>query len=250
MKPHFNNHQDLYQGNQPCFYDTQKIEGLELLERAHQTIRRELEANLADEVRRRICFDKWGLKRQDGWKQIELMIYGVEYPRRIRLFPETMKVLRGIKGVSTIYFSHLASRTLIKGHVGDTDAYYRVHLGLRIPAALPSCGIEVAGQRQSWREGKCLAFNDIYFHSAWNETDEERIVLIVDILRPEFLDRMTYVNSGVRATLYYSRLYEIFFPVIELMPRILTRLGRPVFHWVSYLYHSLRDKYRGRGGHE
>lgn len=245
MKPQFNSHQDLYQGNQPCFYDPSKIEGLDRLERAYEVIYKELEENLSDERRRAICFDKWGLKRQAGWRQIELEIYGVEYPERARLFPETLRVLNGIRGVSTIYFSHLSPRTRIKAHVGDTDAYFRVHLGLKIPAALPDCGIEVAGQQQSWQEGKCLAFNDIYFHSAWNDTDEERVVLIVDILRPEFLDKMTYVNSGVRATLYYSRIYEIFFPVIELMPRILTRLGRPLFHWVSYLYHSLRKNFRG-----
>lgn len=241
MKPWFNNHQDLYQGNQPCFYEPERVEGVAELERGADVILAELERNLADESRRAICFEKFGLKPQAGWRQIELMIYGVEYPQRTRLFPQAMEILSGIEGIATAYFSHLAPKTKIPAHVGDTDAYYRVHLGLKIPANLPDCGIEVAGQRQAWSEGKCLVFNDIYYHSAWNDSDQERIVLVVDILRPEFRDKAIWVNSGVRATLYYSRLCGVFWPLVELMPRVLTRLGRPLFHAFSYGWHLTRS---------
>lgn len=175
--------------------------------------------------------------------QIELKIYGVEYKKRTTIFPKTMEILNKIEGASTIYFSLLAPHSHVKAHVGDTDAFYRVHLGLKIPHVLPACGIEVAGQKKSWETGKCLAFNDIYYHSVWNETDEERIVLIVDILRPVFRNMETYVNSGVRATLYHARIYEIFWPVIELMPRILTRLMFPLFHSISYGWHRIRCRF-------
>jgi aspartyl/asparaginyl beta-hydroxylase (cupin superfamily) len=240
MKPFFNNHQTLYSGHQPPMHDVGSIEGIALLEQSAKLIQSELTANLNDPQKAAACFRKYGLKKQAGWRQIELMVYGVSYPVRTALFPETMAVLSRIPGASTAYFSVLSPHSTISHHTGDTDAYYRVHLGLSVPAGLPACGIEVAGTQKSWEQGKCLAFTDIYPHSAWNHTNQPRIVLIVDILRPEFRDRQLWMNSGMRATLYWARFYEKAWPVIELMPRFLTRLGRPLFHWVAYGYFRLR----------
>lgn len=239
-KPFFNSNQAPYAGREPPFYEVADIAGLAALSAAAPRIRAELEQNLADAKRAAVCFQKHTLRHDTGWRQIELKIYGVAYPRQLQLFPQTMAVLAEIEGISTIYFSLLAPHSAIKPHVGDTDAYYRVHLGLKIPAGLPDCGIEVAGQKKPWCEGGCIAFNDIYCHSTWNDTDEERIVLILDILRPEFRTQAIYVDAGVRATLYYSRLSGLLSPVMELLPRVMTRAGRPLFHGVSYAWHWLR----------
>lgn len=243
-KPYFNDHQNLYQGCWPPWCDVVQIEGLDLLMRGMSVIKDELFANLAIPANAALCFKKHSLKRRQGWRQIELMIYGVSYPDRCEIFPQTMQLLRQIPGISTAYFSLLAPHTEIPAHTGDTDAYYRVHLGLKVPAALPDCGLQVAGESRPWQEGRCLAFTDIYSHTAWNHTGEERIVLILDVLRPEFRDRQMWVDAGMRATLYWSRLYEKAWPLIELMPRFLTRLGRPLFHWVAYGYFRLRGGVR------
>lgn len=245
-EPFFSDQQRLYDRRQPHFHDVATIDGVQALEAAAAAMRAELHDVLSDPRKRDICFRKWTLKKMPGWQQIELKIYGVEYPQRTSLFPVTMNVLRQIPGMATAYFSHMAPHSVVPPHTGDTDAYYRVHLGLKIPAALPTCGIEVAGEKRSWEEGKCLAFNDIYFHTTWNDTDQERVVLIVDILRPEFRDRQLWVDAGVRATLYWARLYERAWPLIELFPRVLVRLGLPVFHRVSYGWHRIRQRRNAR----
>lgn len=246
--PYFNSQQMPYGGMQPPFYDPDSIPAISVLEAGADVIMAELMRNLLNEESAKICFRKNFLRKQRGWRQIELKVYGVEYKERVRLFPDTMKIVSGIKGISTVYFSLLAPGAEIKPHSGDTDAYFRIHLGLKIPERLPACGIEVAGLKCSWEEGHCIAFNDAYCHAAWNHSKGERIVLIVDLLRPDFHDHMVFVESGVRATLYHSRLYEIFFPFIELFPRILTRLGRPTFHLISYFYHSARHWFISRSG--
>lgn len=240
-KPFFNDHQGLYHRRHPALYNTEMIAGLSYLEKNAEIIRDELFQVLADPRLAELSFKKYSLKKQQGWSQIELRIYGVNYPQRLALFPETMKVLDQIPDISTIYFSALSPHTTIAPHTGDTDAFYRVHLGLEIPEKLPNCGFEVAGQQVEWQEGKCFAFNDMYYHTAWNHTEKERIVLILDILRPEFRDQKTWVNTGVRATLYHSRLYERLFFVFELLPRLLTRLIRPAFHWTAYFWYRLRN---------
>jgi beta-hydroxylase len=36
----------------------------------------------------------------------------------------------------------------------------------------------------SWEPGKCLVFDDFFPHEVWNDTDEQRVVLIFDFERP------------------------------------------------------------------
>ena len=35
-----------------------------------------------------------------------------------------------------------------------------------------------------WEEGKSMIFDDTFNHEVWNDTDETRVVLFVDVLRP------------------------------------------------------------------
>jgi aspartyl/asparaginyl beta-hydroxylase (cupin superfamily) len=50
----------------------------------------------------------------------------------------------------------------------------------------PQCGeLRVGNDRRSWREGELLVFDDTMEHEAWNESREERVVLLFDIWRPE-----------------------------------------------------------------
>lgn len=240
-QPFFNTKQDLYTGSETCFYSNESLNFISKIEDNYLIIKNELEEVLSDSNKRKIALKKFTTEKTDGWNQIELKIYGINYFNKIALFPKTIEILKGIHGVSTIYFSLLDAGAIVKPHVGDTDAFHRVHLGLEIPSQLPECGIQVAGESRSWQEGKCLAFNDIYYHTAWNKTDKQRIVLIIDVIREPFIDRQLYVNSGVRATLAYARIYNKLFFVIELFPRIIQRAMHPVLHSIFYVLHKFRN---------
>lgn len=41
--------------------------------------------------------------------------------------------------------------------------------------------IRVGDETRHWNEGKVFAFNDLCLHEAWNRTDRNRIVLLLDI---------------------------------------------------------------------
>jgi hypothetical protein len=58
------------------------------------------------------------------------------------------------------------------------------HLGLITPSARERCWIEVAEQRRIWEEGKILAFDDTCKHEVHNDTDEDRVVLLMHVRRP------------------------------------------------------------------
>ena len=54
-------------------------------------------------------------------------------------------------------------------------------------AAAPTNGrsIRVGDEVRTWVEGRCLLFDDSFEHEVWNDADEERLVLIVDVWHPD-----------------------------------------------------------------
>ena len=78
-------------------------------------------------------------------------------------------------------FSLLGAGARIHPHQGYTASVYRFHLGIKVP---PECGLQVADKVKTWTEGKVLAFDDTSVHSAWNKSDCDRALLLVDVLRP------------------------------------------------------------------
>ena len=54
-------------------------------------------------------------------------------------------------------------------------------LGLKIPKG---CFIRCDKEIKTWEEGKILVLNDAYEHEVWNWSEEDRVVLIIDIVNP------------------------------------------------------------------
>ncbi len=81
----------------------------------------------------------------------------------------------------TAFFSILKPRTRIPPHGGVTNARATVHLPLIVP---PGCGFRVGGETRAWVEGRAFAFDDTIEHEAWNESDEPRVILILDVWNP------------------------------------------------------------------
>jgi hypothetical protein len=52
---------------------------------------------------------------------------------------------------------------------------------------LPKCGIRVGPTIQPWTTGKALVLDDSYEHEVWNNTNQERVLLLVDIWHPDVL---------------------------------------------------------------
>jgi aspartyl/asparaginyl beta-hydroxylase (cupin superfamily) len=46
-------------------------------------------------------------------------------------------------------------------------------------------GFRVGNETRAWEAGKLLVFDDSIEHEAWNDSAEDRVVLIFDIWRPE-----------------------------------------------------------------
>ena len=93
---------------------------------------------------------------------------------------ESRATVRAMAGL--IYVSRMRPGTHIEAHRGPTNLRLRCHLGLVIPDG--DCAIRVGDQTRRWETGRCMVFDDHFEHEAWNHTDEDRIVLIVDVWHP------------------------------------------------------------------
>ncbi len=134
------------------------------------------------------------LTTEDTWKTYFLYIFGHPVPKNCRKCPQTCRVLSLIPGMRTAFFSILKPGTHIPAHRGPYNGVLRYHLGLIIPEKAEDCYIVVHRQTASWQAGKSLIFDDSYNHEVWNNTDQERVVLFVDFMRPLPLP-LTWLNK-------------------------------------------------------
>jgi aspartate beta-hydroxylase len=111
---------------------------------------------------------------------------------------EANRTVRTVAGL--VYISRMRPGTRISAHRGPTNLRLRCHLAVAVPEG--DCAIRVGAQTERWREGECLVFDDSYDHDAWNHTNEDRIVLIVDLWHPGLSDVEVRLLEGLHAYAY------------------------------------------------
>jgi len=140
------------------------------------------------------------------WQTLAFFFWGIPYKKYMRACPRTMQILRQVPGIVSASLSVMEPRSEIKGHHGDTNAIYRCHLPLEVPAGLPDTGFQVGYEQRPWEEGTFLIFNDAAYHKGWNHTDRRRVILIIDVMRPEFASQKTWACAMVIGALTVHRL--------------------------------------------
>lgn len=99
-------------------------------------------------------------------------------------FPETIHFLREIRSLNFSALSRLHSKSKLAPHRHNNPRSLIFHMGIIIPPD-QSCGLRVNGETHLWTQtGDAVIFDDTLEHSAWNDSDEERIVLYIDFVRP------------------------------------------------------------------
>jgi hypothetical protein len=102
--------------------------------------------------------------------------------------PITSRLLESIpRQYGHALFSALAPHTHVSTHTGPTNKKLRCHLPLVVPGG-GRCRLRAGDATVTMVEGRCLVFDDSAQHEAWNDADEPRIVLIVDVWHPDLSD--------------------------------------------------------------
>ena len=86
----------------------------------------------------------------------------------------------------TVVFSMLKGGAHIAAHSGMFNTRLVCHLPLIVP---PDCRFRVGNEVREWEEGKLMIFDDTIEHEAWNDSSDDRVVLIFDVWRPELSEQ-------------------------------------------------------------
>lgn len=179
------------------FHDPAEFDWVEGLEAQTDAIRGELLAaqdSLQEAFAPYIAYrpgdpvNQWAeLNHSDRWSHLSLWRSGEAQEETLAACPKTRTALEAVDMADigglcpNVMFSALAPHTEIPPHHGETNARLVVHLPLIVPEG---CSYRVGFEQRKWEVGKVLIFDDTIEHTARNDSDELRVVLIFDVWNP------------------------------------------------------------------
>ena len=184
------------------FYPIEELPWVKEVEAVTDAIEAELTAFLASRTQAFAPYIHGGLelpgqtpetlKDHDNWTAAFLVRDGVEDPEwstsapTVNALMDTLP-LTAIKGFSpSVLFSKLKPGARIDPHTGLLNCRLICHLPLVVPAG---CGLRVGDERRDVVRGEVWAFDDSINHEAWNNSADDRIVLIFDVWHPDLTEQ-------------------------------------------------------------
>ena len=184
------------------FYPNEELPWVKEVEAATDAIEAELSAFLATRAQAFAPYIHGGLelpgqtpdtlRDHDNWTAAFLIRDGVEDSEWSAACPTVSALmdtlpLTAIKGFSpSVLFSKLQPGAQIDPHTGLLNCRLICHLPLVVPAG---CGLRVGDDRRDVVRGEVWAFDDSINHEAWNNSADDRIVLIFDVWHPDLTEQ-------------------------------------------------------------
>jgi len=119
-----------------------------------------------------------------NWRTFILFGFGLKLEKNCLHAPVTTRLLETVPHLQTAWFSILSPGYHIPAHTGVSKGIVRAHLGLIIPKDAEKCRMRVGDRMKVWHPGEIFVFDDTYEHEVWNDTSEERVILLFDFDRP------------------------------------------------------------------
>ena len=183
------------------FYERAAFPWLDELEAAAGDMRNELVRVMAEDAGELVPYvaypdgvplNQWAeLNHSSKWSAFYLLKDGARLEDHLKRCPKTAAALTraplaDLPGhAPTAFFSILQPRTHIPPHTGVSNTRLVVHVPLIVPG---SCRFRVGSETREWVSGKAWVFDDTIEHEAWNDSDQARAILIVDIWNPHLTE--------------------------------------------------------------
>ncbi|EFC42262.1 aspartyl/asparaginyl beta-hydroxylase [Naegleria gruberi] len=161
------------------------------LESNYDLIRSELDELLKQEENDFQAWPETICKTKGKWKVYPLgFAFGRDLTNEPTKCPKSVQLLSRLNKeynvhITTAGFSCLSSNCYIsahKGYCGYSNHCLRVHMGLIVPSSNHhACAIRVGNIRHCWNERVVFGFDDYITHEAYNFTDQDRYILLLDI---------------------------------------------------------------------
>jgi len=127
------------------------------------------------------------LNHSPRWNSLHLWKSHERFDEICRRCPRTVGAVTKLPQITienfapTVLFSVLAPHTRIPAHSSVSNCRLVVHLPLIIPG---KCAFRVGNITREWKEGESWVFDDTINHEAWNDSDDYRVILMIDIWNP------------------------------------------------------------------
>ncbi|WCO65883.1 aspartyl/asparaginyl beta-hydroxylase domain-containing protein [Iamia majanohamensis] len=155
----------------------------------------------------------------DGtWRVVVLSSFGRPVPGNAERFPATMAAVARTPAIANVGFSILDPGSRIEEHRDPNRGALRYQLPVIVPGPPGACRISVGGEERAWEEGRSVLFDLAEPHWARNDTDQPRVVLVMEVLMP-LRGPVALVNRAVQRA--YRRL-----PTYRALPERADRLAR------------------------
>jgi len=139
--------------------------------------------------------DQKSITTDEKWKIFPFYAYGIDNEEMKKECPETIQLLATIPGIKTAMYSILMPGKKIPPHRGPYRGILRLHISLLVPTDYQACRIRVGSEIRPWKADSCMIFDDGYEHQVWNDTQQTRVILFVDFLRPLSSKTWTKINN-------------------------------------------------------
>ena len=193
-----------YKGIEPSFINSEDFDWAKDIKLKTDDIKKELHHYLSKNDLKSY-FNESMVSRQNSWRTISLKTWNIELFKNQKEFPFTTALINKYPQIISASFNLLEPNSKIHPHCGDTNAIYRCHLGLQIPSGLPECGFRVKNETKEWKNGEWLIFMDAYNHEAWNNTNKERYIFLLDVIRDEYNHQRFRIGATVLTSLFIQK---------------------------------------------
>jgi beta-hydroxylase len=133
---------------------------------------------------RELSADHEKIALDDRWRSFFFWGYGLRANANCARCPETARILDRIPGLLSALYSVTMAGAHIPRHTGPTKAILTVHMGLIVPKRREDCRMQVGDHKVVWEPGRIVIFDDMFPHEVWNNSDEDRIILMLHLKRP------------------------------------------------------------------
>lgn len=139
-------------------------------------------------------------KLPETWKIIPLYGFGIWCDEHCEKMPTLTKFLKDLPGLRIAILSKLKPNTKLKPHEGwyvHSNNVLRCHYGLQLPVnkqsyiGIKNCYFGVNDAIEYHKLHDWIVFDDSKIHYAVNDSEEERIVIIIDLERPPSVPKGT-----------------------------------------------------------
>jgi aspartate beta-hydroxylase len=145
------------------------------------------------------------ISANDGkdWRLFILKVYGAEVDKNMAACPALAETITSSPDVLSASLSFLAPRKHIPRHRGPFRGVLRFQLGLSVPVDVdgrPAAVLALNDDEHRIGDGQHLLWDDTYPHEVWNNSEEMRVALLLDVRRRHMPMDMRMLSGALIAS--------------------------------------------------